>query len=90
MIKAKILANALTIVWLAGYALCALLTYIAPDLIFGIAGTWFHAINIDAVRTSMAMPISSLLFGLVSFGGMVWLSTFTVASLYNYWAKEQR
>lgn len=87
MFQPKILANAVTTVWLIGYGICTLLAYIAPDLIFGVASAWFHAINIDVVRASMTMPLTSLLFGFVSFGTVVWLGTFTVGSLYNRWTK---
>ncbi|MEO6508974.1 MAG: DUF5676 family membrane protein [Patescibacteria group bacterium] len=90
MINAKILANAVTTVWVTGYVICALFTYIAPNFVFGIASTWFHSINIDAIRTSMNMPIINLLFGIVSFGAVIWIGTFTVARLYNYWVKGSK
>lgn len=87
MLDAKVFANAASAVmavWVLG---CALLAYVAPDLLFTIAQSWTHNINLEAVRTTINPNFGSLVLGLVSATGLTWVTTYTVVWLYNRWAK---
>lgn len=83
MIRPKALANSLTIVWLAGYTICAILAFIVPDLLFGIANSWFHALNLDPLRAAASFSLGTFLVGIISFGLVIWVGTYSIAVLYN-------
>lgn len=87
MLKPKAFANAVTTAFLFAYVICGIIAFIAPSLLFSIAGSWFHAINLEAVKTTEPMSIGVFIFGVVTFTVYVWLLTFAVASLYNKFAK---
>ena len=87
MLNAKKFANAVTTVWLISYLLCALFAIFLPDVFFSVAGSWFHAINIEAVRAPDKMSILTFVQGVISFGIYVWVLTFAAISLYNRFNK---
>lgn len=87
MVKPIALANAITTVFIVAYVICGIIAFIAPDLLFSIAGSWFHAMNLQSVRATTPMSIGMFLFGVVTFGGYVWILTYAGASLYNKFAK---
>ena len=80
------LANAAAVVALAGYLICAALSYFAPDLLMWVFQSWAHSLALEPLRTAgpTFRPIE-LVVGLVTFGGMVWLGAAAVARLYNAW-----
>lgn len=87
MLNAKAFANAASVlvaVWVVG---CALLAYIAPDLLFTVAQSWTHAMNLEVLKANFNPNLGSLLFGLVSATGLTWITTFSAITLYNRWAK---
>lgn len=88
MIKSAPFANAATAVTLAFYIICWILVYVAPDLVFSIAGSWFHLVNLDVLRADQVVPLEVGLMGLVSIGVVTWVTTYVWIELYNRWAKK--
>lgn len=89
MLNAKAFANAASAVMAIWVVACAVLSYVAPDLLFSIAQSWMHTINLETVRTSVALSIGSVLLGLVSTIGLTWVTTYGIIWFYNRWAKKQ-
>jgi len=87
MAKPIVLANAITTVAVIAFAACGILAYIAPDLLLGIANSWFHAISLEVARASEPMSLGTFTFGIITFGIYIWVIIFAGASLYNKWAK---
>ncbi len=87
MVKPIALANAITTVFIVAYVICGIIAFVATDLLFSISGSWFHAMNLESVKATTPMSVGTFLFGVVTFGGYVWILTFTGASLYNKFAK---
>lgn len=88
MLNAKAFANAASAVmavWVVG---CALLSYIAPDLLFSIAQSWTHNINLQSVRTTTVSGLGSVIWGLITAVGLTWVTTFGTITLYNKWVKK--
>ena len=83
MLDAKAFANAATVVmavWVVG---CALLSYIVPDLLFNIAQSWMHTINLESVRATFSTSLGSMFLGLISATGLTWITTYATITLYN-------
>ncbi len=87
MAKPIVLANAITTVAVIAFAACGILAYIAPDLLLGIANSWFHSISLEIARASEPMSLVTFTFGIVTFGIYIWVIIFAGATLYNKWAK---
>lgn len=87
MLNAKAFANAVTIVTAAFYIACWLFSTLAPDFVFSIAQSWMHSINLESIKSTIAMPISTALFGLVTISGITWVTTYITIWLYNKLAK---
>lgn len=87
MLKPKAFANAITTVFVVSYVICRLISFIAPDLLFNIAGSWFHGMNLEAIKATTPMGFGTFSSGVVTFGAYVWVATFASASLYNRFAK---
>lgn len=87
MLNAKAFANAASAVMAIWVVVCAVLSLLAPDLLFGVAGSWMHTINLESVKTTFNPDLGSLLLGFVTAVGLTWITTYGVISLYNKWAK---
>lgn len=87
MVKPIILANTLTTVGLGLYVACRVLTLIAPDLIFNIGQSWFHTLNMESMKAATVFGLGTFLLGAVTFGALVWVTTYATAALYNQWSK---
>lgn len=87
MLNAKAFANAATVVMVVWVVACALLSYIAPDLLFNIAKSWTHTINLESVRATFSPSIGSVLLGLISATGLTWVTTYATITLYNRLAR---
>ncbi|OGH40419.1 MAG: hypothetical protein A3B41_02830, partial [Candidatus Levybacteria bacterium RIFCSPLOWO2_01_FULL_37_26] len=68
------LANAATIVAVVGSFICWVLVTVAPDFSFSIANSWFHMINLDAMRASQAVDFGTAIVGAFSLGIVTWLA----------------
>lgn len=87
MLNAKAFANAASSVMGIWVVACAALSYVAPDLLFSIAQSWMHTINLETVKTAFTPNLGSMLLGLISATGLTWITTYGTISLYNKWAK---
>ncbi len=88
MIKPRILANAVTTVWMIAYTLCALFVVLLPDLSFSITQTWFHFLNVGSVHAAATqISFGSVIIGVLALGATIWILTYCSAALYNKWAK---
>ncbi|MBI4079519.1 MAG: hypothetical protein HY429_04465 [Candidatus Levybacteria bacterium] len=87
MLNAKAFANAASAVMAVWVVACAFLSYIFPDLLFAIAQSWMHTINLDAVKTTFAPNLGTLVLGLVSASGLTWVTTYYIIVFYNRFAK---
>lgn len=87
MLNAKAFANAAAAVMAIWIVACALLAYIAPDLLFTIAQSWTHSMNLEALRSTFAPDAGLLLLGFVSAVGLTWVTTYATIALYNKWVK---
>lgn len=83
------LAHSVTTVWTAAYALCGVAAMVAPDLYFGILNNWFHSINLELIRSTTPLTLTSFFSGLVTFAMYVWVITFATAAVYNAWSKKK-
>lgn len=88
MLNAKAFANAASAVMAVWVVACALLSYMAPDLLFSIAQSWMHTVNLESAKATFAPNLGSLILGLVSAVGLTWITTYGTISLYNKWAKQ--
>lgn len=87
MLKPVAFANAVTAVTVVFYVVCLLLSIAAPDVLFGIAKSWMHTVNLDSVRTTAALSLDTFLLGLVSLSLITWVTTYATILLYNRWSK---
>lgn len=87
MLDAKAFANATAAVVAVWVVACAVLVYIAPDLLFTLAQSWTHGMNLAPLRTSLTPNLGSVLFGLVAASGLTWVTTYATVTLYNRFAK---
>lgn len=87
MLDAKAFANATSVVMAAFYIACVVLSYVAPDILFGLAKSWMHTINLEAAKTAFTPDLGLLLYGFISATGLTWITTYGTISLYNKWAK---
>ena len=87
MIKVKSLANAVTIVFTAAYVICGIITFIAPDLFWMFADSWFHNVNLEALKATSPMSVGSFIFGIITFAVYVWIISFAIGILYNRFSK---
>lgn len=87
MLNAKAFANAAAAVMAGWVIFCAGVSYVAPDLLFSVAQSWTHNMNLEVVRASFAQDLGSVIFGLVTAVGLTWVTAYGTISLYNKWAK---
>ena len=88
MIKSTVLANASATVVGAGYVICRLVSVVAPNILSNIGQSWFHTVNLESVRTTSSMPMSTFILGLISSIVVTWVAAYATAELYNRWAKN--
>ena len=87
MLDAKAFANATAVVMAIFYIACVFLSYISPDLLFNLAQSWIHTLNLEAARVTFTPDLGSMIFGLITAVGLTWATTYGTISLYNKWAK---
>ncbi|MEK7185912.1 MAG: DUF5676 family membrane protein [Patescibacteria group bacterium] len=88
MLNAKAFANAAATVMAVWVVVCVLLSYVMPDLLFVVAKSWMHTINLEAVKTAFTPDLGSLVLGLVTAIGLTWVFIYSVIEIYNRLAKE--
>lgn len=87
MLNAKAFANATSVVMAVFYIACVVLSYISSDLLFSLAQSWIHTLNLEVARVAFMPELGSMLFGLVTAVGLTWVTTYGTIWLYNKWAK---
>lgn len=87
MLKPIIIANAAATVMAIWVVVCALLSYIAPDLLFVVAQSWMHTISLETVKTLFTLNLGNIIFGLISASGLTWVTVYGTVTLYNRWSK---
>lgn len=88
MLNAKAFAHAVTIVTVVFYLICWVLSTVAPDLILGLATSWGHTLNLEAIKSLAPMTITSAIYGLVSISVLAWLTTYAMIWLYTKLVKR--
>lgn len=88
MLNAKAFANAAATIMAIWVIVCALLSYLVPDLLFAVAQSWMHTINPEVVKTTFNPELGSIVLGFVSAAGLTWVTTYGTISLYNRWSKK--
>jgi len=88
MLNAKAFANAASAIMAIWVIVCALLSYLVPDLLFAVAQSWMHTINLDAVKTTFSPDLGSIVLGFISAAGLTWVTTYALIETYNRLAKK--
>lgn len=87
MLNAKAFANAAATVMAVWVIVCAAVSFVAPDLLFSVAQSWMHTINLEVAKTTFSPNLGSLLLGLISAAGLTWVTTYGTIWFYNRWSK---
>ena len=87
MLNAKAFAHAATAVTAVFYVVCATLSYLVPDLIFGIGKSWMHTINLESSKATVIPDLITVIWGLVTILIVTWVTTYAVIWLYNRLAR---
>ncbi|MDO8619279.1 MAG: DUF5676 family membrane protein [Candidatus Daviesbacteria bacterium] len=87
MLNAKAFANAASVVMTVFYIGCVVLSYFSSDLLFTLAQSWIHTLNLEAARITFSPNIGTMLLGLVTAVGLTWVTTYGTIILYNRWEK---
>lgn len=87
MLKPVAFANAFAIVGVGLYVGCRVLAFIVPDFLFALGQSWFHALNLNAVRGTAPWDLGTFLLGGFTTAILVWLLFYSGAVLYNRLAK---
>ncbi|MCL5433342.1 MAG: DUF5676 family membrane protein [Patescibacteria group bacterium] len=87
MLKPIVFANSAAAIMAIWVIVCALLSYIAPDLLFTVAQSWMHSISLEAVKTVFIPNFGSIILGVVSAASLTWITVYFTITLYNRLAK---
>lgn len=85
MLNPKAFANAATAVEVVVALVCVGLSYIAPDFLLGIATSWVHTLNLQAIKATEPLTGGVVVYGLVTSAVLTWIVTYAFAALYNRW-----
>lgn len=88
MLNAKAFANAATVVTAVFYVVCLLLSVFAPDLVFGMANSWVHSLNLEVLQTNVSISPASAVWGLITICALTWVTTYATIALYNRFARK--
>lgn len=88
MLNSKAFANAATIVAAVFYIICLVISVIAPDLLFSVANSWMHSINLEPIKALSAPSAGSQVWGFITISGLTWITTYITIELYNRFAKK--
>ena len=88
MLNSKAFANAAATVMATWVVTCALLSYLAPDLLFAVAQSWMHTINLNLVKATFSPNLGSIILGFVSAVVLTWVTTYATIELYNRFTKK--
>lgn len=80
-------ANALAATIGIIFVACRVLVGIFPDLMFTVAQSWLHGVEL-AQKSSWDLSLQSFVLGLISTSVSAWLTGYLFASISNYFAKK--
>jgi hypothetical protein len=82
-------ANAVTVVALAGFIICAAVALVSTDLLIAFFQPWVHGLSLQALRPAdPTFRVDAVAVGLITFGASVWVATAATATLYKAWARR--
>ncbi len=81
------IANALATTIAIIFVACRVLVGIFPDLMFTVAQSWLHGVEL-VQKSSWDLSMQSFVLGLVSASVSAWLVGYLFASISNYFAKK--
>lgn len=87
MLKPYAFANAFTLVSLAIYMVCRILSLLAPEFLFNISASWFHTFSLASLKGTIPFDLGMFIFGAVTLSVLVWVTVYAGALLYNRWAR---
>lgn len=88
MLNSKAFANAVTLVTVVFYIICLAISLAAPELLFSIASSWMHSINLEPLKAVSAPSFQSSIWGLVTISAVTWVTTYATIEVYNRFAKK--
>jgi hypothetical protein len=80
-------ANALAATTGIFFIVCRILVSLFPDLMFSIAQSWLHGIELTKLGT-WNLTLSTFLVGLISSIVTAWILGYVFANAYNYFNKR--
>lgn len=80
-------ANAAAVTIIVIYIVCAGAVLVAPDFAMGIAGSWFHGIDITKIA-ALNITLASFIWGLITSTIGTWLVGYLFALLYNKFVEK--
>ncbi|HBB76347.1 MAG: hypothetical protein A2186_03165 [Candidatus Levybacteria bacterium RIFOXYA1_FULL_41_10] len=87
MLNAKAFSSAATLITAVFYIVCATISFIAPDFVSGIASSWIHSLNLEAIKMRGQLSVGTLAYGLITISVLTWITSFAFVELYNRLAK---
>lgn len=85
-VEAVRLANAVALVGLVAYFVCAAMSLVAPGVIPWIAQSWTHSLTLEPLRpAATSLTPGQFIGGMVTFTGFVWLVTAASVWVYKVW-----
>ena len=88
MLSSTAFAHAATIVIAVFYIACALISFIAPDFVSGLASSWIHSLNLEAIKMRGQLSVGTLAYGLISISVLTWITSYAFVEIYNRLAKK--
>jgi len=80
-------ANALATTTGIFYLGCRVLVSLAPDLMFTIAQSWFHGIELTKLG-SWNLSMGTFIAGLISLMVFAWVTGYIFATMFNFFSKK--
>lgn len=84
-------AAAKSLSWTVGilYSICTLAVIYLPDLVTGLAGSWFHLLD-TSLFEGIVITLDSFITGIVSAMLVSWLAGYFFAGFYNFFSRLSR
>ena len=88
MLSSTAFAHAATIVVAVFYLACAAVSFVAPDFVSGLASSWIHSLNLEAIKIKGQLSVGTLAYGLVTISALTWITSYAFVKVYNRLAKK--
>ena len=88
MLSSTAFAHAATIVIAVFYIVCAVVSFVAPDFVSGLASSWIHSLNLEAIKIKGQLSVGTLAYGLVTISALTWITSYAFVKVYNRLAKK--